>query len=911
MFKLFVDDIEYSFKKSSNILEACLVSGVNIPYFCWHPMLGSVGSCRQCAVKLYANDTDKKGKIVMSCMTPLDKKTIISVQEKEVINFRKQIIELLMINHPHDCPICEEAGSCHLQDMTVMTEHYSRRYRYKKKTHLNQYLGPFIQHEMNRCIKCFRCVRYYQDYTDGKDLGVFGSADNIYFGRLNEGMLNSEHSGNLVEICPTGVFTDKIYSKNYTRKWDMQYAPSVCQYCSIGCNTIVGERSGKIRKIDNRFNKNVNHYLICDLGRFGFSYSNSNDRPKNLKEKIQGKLLDLNKENVFFRIKNIFKNSSQVIGIGSSRASIESNFSLQELVGKENFSMGVSNDGKELLDFILNLIKNRNFSVPTLSEIENCDVILILGEDLTQISPRMALAVRQAVKRKQYGKIKKINVPLWHNKAVLNISQDKKNKLFITSIDHTKLDDISSWNYYASYEKQAEFSFLLAKKIKDFSFSTKKLDHIFEKKISLIASSLLNAKNPLIISGSHSRSISLIKSASNIVQAIKKHNKNVNLVLLTPNANSLGVACLEGMSIETALEKVVTKKNSSLIILENDLYRYISKSKVNKVLKFVKNIITIDHISTLTTEKSTMIIPCTNFFESSGTVVNYEGRAQRFFKVYDPNFYNKNVYVLESWKWLTLFRNFILDKTKKNISFDDIVNQCGEKHPKLKKIVSISPNSNFRIFGQKIARSPHRYTGRTALFLDKNVHEFQRLKDNDTMFSFSMEGNQSFNQTASYVPFIWFPGWNSAQAWNKVQIDKENKLCEGLRLFSKNTKNRIPFFKSNKSVNYLNVNLKIVPYYSIYGSEEITQKDSIILKLIKSTYIKINKLTAIKLGFKENSFITFFYFKEKFIFKVKFSVFLDKNIISLPIGFPNIPFSLIEKNIKNLKIEKQCILLNE
>ena len=111
-----------------------------------------------------------------------------------------------MINHPHDCPVCEEGGECHLQDMTVMTGHVYRRYRFKKRTFRNQYLGPFINHEMNRCIACYRCVRFYRDYAGGRDFDVFAAHDHVYFGRHEDGTLESEFSGNLVEVCPTGVF---------------------------------------------------------------------------------------------------------------------------------------------------------------------------------------------------------------------------------------------------------------------------------------------------------------------------------------------------------------------------------------------------------------------------------------------------------------------------------------------------------------------------------------------------------------------------------------------------------------------------------------------------------------------------------------------------------------------------------
>ena len=122
-------------------------------------------------------------------MTPAQDGTFISIDDAEAKTFRESVVEWLMTNHPHDCPVCEEGGNCHLQDMTVMTGHSFRRYRFTKRTHNNQELGPFISHEMNRCIACYRCVRYYKDYADGTDFGVYGAHDNVYFGRPESGTL--------------------------------------------------------------------------------------------------------------------------------------------------------------------------------------------------------------------------------------------------------------------------------------------------------------------------------------------------------------------------------------------------------------------------------------------------------------------------------------------------------------------------------------------------------------------------------------------------------------------------------------------------------------------------------------------------------------------------------------------------
>jgi len=248
MARIYIDSQPYEVDPAKDLLRVCLSLGFDLPYFCWHPALGSVGACRQCAVKQFKDVNDTRGRIVMSCLVPAADGTRISIDDPEAVAFRRSVIEWLMTNHPHDCPVCDEGGECHLQDVTVMTGHAYRRYRFKKRTFENQYLGPLINHEMNRCIQCYRCVRFYRNYAGGRDLDAFGIHNHVYFGRHKDGILENEFSGNLVEVCPTGVFTDKTLKKQYTRKWDLQTAPSICTHCGVGCNIIPGERYGILRR---------------------------------------------------------------------------------------------------------------------------------------------------------------------------------------------------------------------------------------------------------------------------------------------------------------------------------------------------------------------------------------------------------------------------------------------------------------------------------------------------------------------------------------------------------------------------------------------------------------------------------------------------------------------------------------
>ncbi len=379
MATIYVDGKEYEVDGGDNLLHACLSLGLDIPYFCWHPALGSVGACRQCAVKQYRDANDKQGRLVMSCMTHSADGTYISISDPEAKAFREAVIEWLMTNHPHDCPVCEEGGHCHLQDMTVMTGHSTRRYRFTKRTHRNQELGTFIGHEMNRCIACYRCVRYYKDYAGGTDLGVFGTAANVYFGRETDGVLESEFAGNLVEVCPTGVFTDKTHSDRYSRKWDMQFAPSVCQHCALGCNTSPGERYGELRRIENRYNGSVNHYFLCDRGRFGYGFVNRKDRPRRPLARRDGALVVAEPGQALAHAANLIKAAKGTVGIGSPRASLEANFALRALVGAQNFHDGHGAYEARLVRKAAQILRNGHVRIPSLRVMEGADAVLVLG----------------------------------------------------------------------------------------------------------------------------------------------------------------------------------------------------------------------------------------------------------------------------------------------------------------------------------------------------------------------------------------------------------------------------------------------------------------------------------------------------------------------------------------------------
>ena len=215
----------------------------------------------------------------MACMTPAAEGTRISIDDPEALAFRAAVIECLMLNHPHDCPVCDEGGECHLQDMTVMTGHDYRRYEFDKRTFRNQNLGPLVNHEMNRCIQCYRCVRYYRDYAGGRDLNAFALRNTVFFGRHEDGALE-----NRVQRQSCGDLPDRRVHRQ---------DPEAALHAQVGsADRAVGVRAlrpwvqhrcrasatARCGASVNRYNHEVNGYFLCDRGRFGYEFVNRDRR---------------------------------------------------------------------------------------------------------------------------------------------------------------------------------------------------------------------------------------------------------------------------------------------------------------------------------------------------------------------------------------------------------------------------------------------------------------------------------------------------------------------------------------------------------------------------------------------------------------------------------------------------------
>ncbi|HEX9385337.1 MAG TPA: NADH-quinone oxidoreductase subunit NuoG, partial [Anaerolineales bacterium] len=772
MTKIFIDGKTYEADSTDNLLQVALSLGLDLPYFCWHPALGSVGACRQCAVKQFKDEKDTRGRIVMACMTPAAEGTRISISDPEAVEFRASVIEWLMLNHPHDCPICDEGGECHLQDMTVMTGHVYRRNRFNKRTYRNQYLGPFINHEMNRCIQCYRCVRFYRDYAGGRDFDVFAAHDHVYFGRHEDGVLENEFSGNLVEVCPTGVFTDKTSKQHYTRKWDLQTAPSICVHCGLGCNTIPGERYGSLRRIVNRYNQEVNGYFLCDRGRYGYDFVNSGQRIRQTRIKSDPKPVPV--EEALSHLTEILQPRAPLIGIGSPRASLEANFALRSLVGADNFFAGISANEARLFQRILNILQNGSVPTASMHEVELSDAVLVLGEDLTNTAPRLALALRQAVRNQPLERAREKKFDSWNDAALREIIQDEKGPLYIVTPAATRLDDVATSTIHLAPDDIARLGFTVAHIVDSAAPEVPNLSADLLSLAEEIAGKLKDAKNPLIISGTSLGSETLIQAAANVAWALKTVNENTHIAFTVPECNSLGLALLDNKDLEGARQALKKSENATLVILENDLYRRADTQFVDSLLHTANHVIVLDSLENATTAQAGVMLPVATFAEGDGTLVNNEGRAQRYFQVLGPR-----DEIRESWRWISeLMKLRDHELSGKWHNLDDLLHALSEQDSLFAPILEIAPPEGFRIVNQKIPRQPHRYSGRTAMQANVSVHEPKPPDDPDAPLAFSMEGYKG-QPPPSLTPRYWSPGWNSEQALNKFQAEVGGPLIGG------------------------------------------------------------------------------------------------------------------------------------
>ena len=269
---LTVEGRQVTVPAGTSILEAAKSAGVLVPHYCYHPSLPAPAVCRMCLVEV-----EKFPKLAPACATAAADGQVVHVHSEKAREARKGVLEFLLINHPLDCPICDQAGECELQDYTFMEGRADSRYQEPKRFNPVEDFGGDVVYVTNRCILCTRCVRFMDDVAESPVLAVAERGDRAVIAKFEGQELTHPWAGNVIELCPVGALISKDFL-NKARAWELDRSASVCPNCTQGCNAIVETRDNQVVRLRPRPNAEVNRYFLCDHGRLNYRWLNGRDR---------------------------------------------------------------------------------------------------------------------------------------------------------------------------------------------------------------------------------------------------------------------------------------------------------------------------------------------------------------------------------------------------------------------------------------------------------------------------------------------------------------------------------------------------------------------------------------------------------------------------------------------------------
>ncbi len=347
--KFILDGKEIEFTQGQTIIEAAKDHGIDIPHFCWHPSLSVSGNCRMCLVEV-----ERFPKLVIACSTVAAEGMVVYSQSEKAIEARNAVMEFFLINHPLDCPICDEAGECKLQDYAY--QHGKGESRFvDEKNHKDKRvpLGPYVMFDAERCISCSRCIRFCDEIAKDPELTFIKRGDRVTIVTYPGEEMDNPYSLNTTDICPVGALTNRDF-RFQARVWDMSSTSSICVGCSRGCNSEIWVRNNEVLRITPRFNENVNSYWMCDYGRVNtYKYINSNTRINGPFIRKEGNLVNATWEETFNHAASKLKsfNRDEIAFIASPFSTCEDNFAFKK------FAQSVV--GSKHLDFMRHI--NPNF----------------------------------------------------------------------------------------------------------------------------------------------------------------------------------------------------------------------------------------------------------------------------------------------------------------------------------------------------------------------------------------------------------------------------------------------------------------------------------------------------------------------------------------------------------------------
>ena len=577
MLKLKVNDTDVEVEEGLTVLQACEKAGVEIPRFCYHEKLSIAGNCRMCLVEM-----EKSPKPIASCAMPAADGMVIKTNTPNIEKSRKGVMEFLLANHPLDCPVCDQGGECDLQDQSMFYGIDKSRFKENKRAVPDKNMGPLIKTQMTRCIHCTRCIRFATEIAGVPELGAIGRGEDMQITTYLEKSIQSELSGNVIDLCPVGALTSKPYVFE-ARPWELKKTETIDVMDAVGSNIRVDTYDWEVKRVLPVINEEINEEWISDKTRYACD-GLLNQRLDTPYIKYNNKFEKATWDEVYKIIKSKIKNTKKenICGFVGDLTNMEASF-----IFKEFFDRTIDTnkyDSKSSKRFINNSVRENYLFNSTINGIEESDLILLIGTN-----PRFEATMLNARIRKAY----------------LN------NKTKIIS-----LNDVGDLTY--------PYQILNGK--------TQTIKDIIENK-NEITKDIINSKKPLVVLG---ESFLELKSANYLFYSLKEFLSKNNK--FTQDWNPLNILSTDASTVGSIDLDLVDQNNNILDDLKQNKFEIIYLLNQDN-LDFIKKdefIIYQGSHGDKGAEIADIILPGAAYTEQSGHFTNLEGRIQKAFKASYP-----------------------------------------------------------------------------------------------------------------------------------------------------------------------------------------------------------------------------------------------------------------------------------
>ncbi len=399
--KIFINEKPIDVDEGITVLQACEVAGIEIPRFCYHERLSIAGNCRMCLVEM-----ENSLKPVASCAMPVAEGMKIKTNSEMVEKARKGVMEFLLINHPLDCPICDQGGECDLQDQAMAYGKGLSRFVEKKRAVKDKNLGPLIKTHMTRCIHCTRCIRFSEEVAGNTQLGTTGRGEDTEITSYLEKTIDSELSGNVIDLCPVGALTSKPYAF-VARPWELKKTNSIDVFDAVGSNIRIDSKGDKILRVLPRINEEINEEWISDKTRFAYDGLNHQRIDRFYTRDDNGDIQESSEETVLKLLKSKFSETdkSKVFSLCGNLLDCESIFSFKLFLKKIHFN---NFDCRQDNSYFIPNKRSSYLFNSSISGIDDSDLCVIVGSDLRKEAPIIGARLRKQAlnKNKKYPVIR-------------------------------------------------------------------------------------------------------------------------------------------------------------------------------------------------------------------------------------------------------------------------------------------------------------------------------------------------------------------------------------------------------------------------------------------------------------------------------------------------------------------------